>query len=139
MQGVADAVWDAFHSDGVAWVGFYTADESRSENERLILGPRRDKPACSPIALHGVGGAAYKSGATQIVRDVADLGENYVECDPRDKSEIVVPLVTDGGAVWAMLDVDSHEVGAFDESDDEGLRAVLAASGFIVPAPRWRG
>ncbi len=136
MQRVADALWDAFHEQGIDWVGFYFADETRPENERLILGPRRDKPACSPIALHGVGGAAYKTGLTQIVKDVADLGDNYVECDPLDKSEIVIPLVNDDGGVWAMLDVDSHEVAAFDESDDEGLRAVLTAAGFMAPTPR---
>jgi len=134
MQRVVDALWDAFSGAGVSWVGFYVADEAMPESERLILGPRRDKPACSPIGLHGVCGAGYASGVTRIVRDVKDLGENYVACDPRDLSEIVVPIAGEGGEIVAVLDLDSYEVGAFDESDDEGLRAVLTAAGFSVPA-----
>lgn len=136
MQRVVDALWDAFHDAGVSWAGFYIAEEDRPASERLILGPRRDKPACSPIGLHGVCGAGYASGATQIVRDVKELGENYVACDPRDLSEIVIPIAGEGegGAIVAVLDLDSFEVGAFDESDDEGLRAVLGAAGFSVPA-----
>jgi putative methionine-R-sulfoxide reductase with GAF domain len=30
--------------------------------------------------------------------------------------------------IWGVLDVDSWEVGAFDTSDDVGLRAILAAA-----------
>jgi len=130
MQAVVDALWDAFEGEGVSWVGFYTEDASAGEDARLVLGPRRDKPACSPIGLHGVCGAAYRAGEVQIVRDVADLGESYVACDPRDRSEVVVPVVDARGAVTAVLDLDSFEVGAFDASDAEGLGAVLEAAGF---------
>ncbi len=130
MQGVADALWDAFNDDGYSWVGFYLADESKPAAERLILGPRRDKPACSPIGLHGVRGARRTSGEIQIIRDVRELGENYVACDPRDLSEIVVPLLDDAGKVWAELDTDSYDVGSFDESDAAGLCEVLSAAGF---------
>ena len=138
MQRVVDALWDAFAAAGVSWVGFYVADESKPESERLLLGPRRDKPACSPIGLHGVCGAGYASGATQIVADVRALGESYVACDPRDLSEIVVPIASANGAVTGVLDLDSFDVGSFDESDDEGLRAVLTAAGFSVPASPTR-
>lgn len=138
MQCVVDAIWNAFSEQGVSWVGFYLADESAPASERLVLGPRRDKPACSPIGLHGVCGAGYKTGATQVVRDVRDLGNSYVACDPRDLSEIVVPIAGENGAITAVLDLDSFDVGAFDKSDDEGLRAVLTAAGFSVPASLTR-
>jgi len=134
MTAVVDALWDAFADQGVSWVGFYVEDQSAGDDARLVLGPRRDKPACSPIGLHGVCGAAHRTGEVQIVRDVADLGEAYVACDPRDRSEIVVPILNKGGdedgSARAVLDLDSFEVGAFDGSDAEGLAATLEAAGF---------
>lgn len=139
MQGVVDVVWDAFSTLGVSWVGFYLADESKPESERLILGPRRDKPACSPIGLHGVCGAGYRTARTQIVRDVADLGPDYIACDPRDRSEIVVPITEADGRVTAVLDVDSFDLASFTEHDDAGLRALLEAAGFTVPSEAGAG
>ncbi|MCH7547724.1 MAG: GAF domain-containing protein, partial [Planctomycetes bacterium] len=46
---------------------------------------------------------------------------------PRDKSEIIIPLVDHGGTCWGVLDVDSHETSAFDTNDENGLRNVLRA------------
>ena len=104
-----------------------------ADGDELVLGPRRDKPACSPIGLHGVCGRAYTSRRPLVVSDVAELGENYVACDPRDRSEVVIPLVDDDGTCWAVLDLDSHQLGAFDETDVEGLTAVLRAAGLTAP------
>lgn len=126
MQAVVDALWNGLHGAGVSWVGFYLADGA----DRLVLGPRRDTPACSPIGLHGVCGQAFTARRTRIVRDVSELGEAYIACDPRDRSEIVVPLLeAPAGTCWGVLDLDSHEVGAFDETDERGLREVLRAAG----------
>lgn len=103
----------------------------------MTLGPSRDTPACSPIGLHGVCGQALTGGAVRIVRDVAELGERYVACDPRDRSEIVLPCFSGapGGRVcWGVLDLDSHEVGAFDDADERGLAAVLSVAGIGVTA-----
>jgi putative methionine-R-sulfoxide reductase with GAF domain len=125
MQVVVDLLWDALADSGVSWVGFYLPDG----DDALVLGPRRDKPACSPIGLHGACGQAFTQRRIMVVRDVADLGDGYIACDPRDRSEVVVPLFDEAGACWAVLDLDSHDVGAFDESDAEGLVAVLAAAG----------
>jgi putative methionine-R-sulfoxide reductase with GAF domain len=132
MRRVADVLWDLLHRAGVSWVGFYTA-----EADAMVLGPCRDKPACSPIGLHGVCGQALTSVAPRIVRDVKDLGDAYVACDPRDRSEVVVPLLDDRrGAAWAVLDLDSWDVGAFDESDAAGLADVLEAAGFAPARAR---
>ena len=127
MRAVVDALWEGLMGTGVSWVGFYLPEGA----DQLVLGPRRDKPACSPIGLHGVCGAAYRTGRPQIVADVKALGENYVACDPRDRSEVVVPLLDAAGKCTAVLDLDSHEVGSFDESDVEGLKAVLRAAGLV--------
>ena len=129
MQAVVDALWDALKDANVSWVGFYL----HTGRDELVLGPRRDKPACSPIGLHGACGRAYTSRRPLVVGDVAELGENYVVCDPRDRSEVVIPLLGDDGTCWGVLDLDSHQVSAFDDGDVEGLTAVLRAAGLTSP------
>ena len=125
MQAVVDVLWDALKDAGVSWVGFYLPQGA----EEMVCGPRRDKPACSPIGLHGVCGQAFTQQRPQIVRDVLELGANYVACDPRDRSEVVLPLFGADGTCWGVLDLDSHEIGAFDETDVSGLESVLRAAG----------
>lgn len=115
MQAVCDALWDAFSTKGLSWIGFYTW--SRARPDELTLAVRRDKPACSPIGLHGVCGQCFHAKRPMIVRDVAVLGTNYVACDPRDKAEVVVPLLNPDGTCWAVLDGDSHDTDAFDTFD----------------------
>jgi putative methionine-R-sulfoxide reductase with GAF domain len=131
MQTVADALWNALHDQGVSWVGFYLDHPDETDDERLVLGPHRDKPACSPIGLHGVCGQGLRFGATRIVPDVSELGADYIACDPRDRSEIVIPLIDENDRCWAVLDLDSWEVGAFDERDEEGLKQVLRSAGLL--------
>ena len=128
MKTMVDALWDGLSSAGVSWVGFYVHEGG----EELICGPRRDKPACSPIGLHGACGRAFLEHKPLIVRDVAELGANYVACDPRDKSELVIPLFEADGSCWGVLDFDSHEVGAFDESDLEQVQKLLRIGGLTA-------
>lgn len=128
MRLVIDAIWETLHEHGVSWAGFYLIEEESPADRRLTLGPSRDSPACSPIGMHGVCGRALQLRETVIVQDVTELGADYVACDPRDRSEIVVPLVDDGGRGWGVLDLDSFEIGAFGEDDDRGLRAILHAA-----------
>ncbi|MFO0838213.1 MAG: GAF domain-containing protein [Phycisphaerae bacterium] len=123
MQGSVDELWNVLHPLGLSWIGFYLD----TGDDQLALGPRRDKPACSPIGLHGVCGQAYRERRIVVIRDVAVLGENYVACDPRDRSEVVVPL-WDGSHVWGVLDVDSFDVGAFDEHDARELAQFVHAA-----------
>jgi putative methionine-R-sulfoxide reductase with GAF domain len=122
MREVVDALWDSFAGAPYSWCGFYVASPDASQ---LILGPHRDKPACSPLALHGVCGTVFKSGQAMIVPDVAALGEKHIECDPKNKSEIAVPVFDPDGKVWAVLDVDSEQLGAFDEMDQRWLDRLL--------------
>ncbi len=126
MKAFVDFLWVALSPTGVSWLGFYTAREGDAE---MLLAERRDKPACSPIGMHGACGRCFLARAPLVVRDVKDLGENYVACDPRDRSEVVVPCFEAGGACWGVLDLDSWDVGSFDEGDVEGLRRCLVAAG----------
>jgi putative methionine-R-sulfoxide reductase with GAF domain len=130
MKIVVDLLWDGLGDKGVSWVGFYLDQPGQPDDRRMILGPSRNKPACSPIGLHGACGRALLSRQPLIVRDVKELGANYIACDPRDRSEIVIPLMDAAtGSCWGVLDLDSFEVGAFDEGDERGLREVLRAGG----------
>ena len=128
MQAVVDLIWTHLYSTGVSWIGFYL----RTDGDELILGPRRDKPACSPIGLHGACGRAFLTKQPLVVRDVKDLGPNYIACDPRDQSEVVLPCIDQNGICWGVLDADSHELAAFDESDVDGLTRVMQAAGLTT-------
>ncbi|MEW6250698.1 MAG: GAF domain-containing protein [Planctomycetota bacterium] len=125
MGSVVDILWEALQETGVSWVGFYLHEGA----EELVLGPRQPKPACSPIGLHGACGQAFRSRRPLVVRDVQDLGPNYVACDPRDRSEVVIPCLDADGRCWGVLDLDSHDVGSFTAADAAGLLGVLRAAG----------
>jgi putative methionine-R-sulfoxide reductase with GAF domain len=139
MRGVADLLWDALHDAGMSWIGFYLVadagnDHGAEPGESMILGPCRDKPACSPIGLHGACGQSWSRRSVLIVRDVAALGEGYIACDPRDRSELVIPCFDDDGSCWGVLDADSHEPACFDHEDAAMVRAVLLEAGLTTEA-----
>lgn len=122
----------------VSWLGFYElAHESKSHGavpgEAMVLGPHEPKPACSPIGLHGACGKSFTTAHTLIVRDVAKLGEGYVACDPRDRSELVIPLM-EGDRAWAVLDLDSFATNAFDDDDADHLERYCLSRG-LTTAP----
>ncbi len=128
MQLVVDLLWAALKDTDVSWLGFYLHEGG----DELILGPCRDTPACSPIGLHGVCGQSFRGGKAMIVDDVAKLGDGYIACDPRDRSEMVIPLFESSNRCWGVLDLDSHRVGAFDQRDLAGSTAVLRAAGLTT-------
>jgi putative methionine-R-sulfoxide reductase with GAF domain len=162
MSAMADLIWEELAPTGVSWCGFYLdADaaervlgaESLGADDELILGPRRDKPACSPIGMHGACGQTYLAGRAMVVRDVRDLGENYVACDPRDLAEVVLPLFepvdddnnkeSDGSPrpeprhrCYGVLDLDSFDVGAFTDHDARELQRLLETFGLTVAQVR---
>lgn len=126
MQSFVDVLWEHLSPTGVSWLGFYSRVDGAEE---MILEARRDKPACSPIGLHGACGQACLTRTTLVVTDVKKLGEGYVACDPRDQSELVIPLFDDDGACWGVYDADSFDVGSFDERDAAEVRGLLIAAG----------
>ncbi len=125
MSATIGALWAVCGELGYSWVGFYLP-----QGDALVLGARQPKPACSPIGLNGMCGRAFTETRTCIVRDVRALpGDGYIACDPRDLSEIVVPMLDDTGRCVGVLDADSFDVGAFTEADAVGLVGVLRRAG----------
>lgn len=103
------------------WVGFYLVKE-----EELVLGPFQGPIACTRIA-HGKGvcGTAWAHRQTLIVPDV-DQFPGHIACSSLSKSEIVLPIVRNGEVV-GVLDVDSDQLDAFDETDALYLQQILDA------------
>jgi putative methionine-R-sulfoxide reductase with GAF domain len=134
MEAFVQLWWDAFAATGVSWVGFYVDHPVEPDDRRMTLAARRPKPACSPIGVHGACGQCLLAGRTLVVRDVRDLGEGYIACDPRDQSELVVPCIDAQGRPWGVLDVDSHEVASFSTGDGSAACDLLALAGLSRPA-----
>ena len=103
---------------GFWWTGFY-----RVEGDELVLGPFQGPVACTRIASgRGVCGTAWREAHTVVVPDVAQF-PGHIACSSESRSEIVVPL-WHHGAVVAVLDIDSRELGTFDETDREYLERI---------------
>lgn len=112
---------------GFFWVGFYLVD--KKENQ-LIVGPYQGPLACGRIAYgKGVCGHVWKTGETELVDDVHAF-EGHISCSPESKSEIVVPVISNG-EVKAVLDIDSDKLSDFDEVDKEFLESICAEIGKI--------
>lgn len=103
----------------ISWVGFYF-----SRDGELVLGPFQGAPACTRIAWgEGVCGTAAELQDCIIVPDVSEF-PGHIACDAAARSEIVVPLIWQD-QLLGVLDLDSHEFDRFEESDREGLSAVV--------------
>lgn len=136
MRTAADVLWEHLSPTGISWIGFYTIQPGADE---MLLGPRRDKPACSPIGLHGACGQSATTRTTLVVTHVKNLGTGYVACDPKDTSELVIPCVDADGTCWGVLDADSFDEGSFNETDAAELAAILHAIGLTAePSPPVR-
>jgi len=101
------------------WVGFYLIKDGE-----LVLGPFQGPVACTRIGLgRGVCGAAWQQEKTLIVPDV-EAFPGHIACSSLSKSEIVLPVLSDGKVV-AVLDVDSSELDEFDETDAIYLQQII--------------
>ena len=90
----------------------------------LILGPFQGPVACMHIGFgKGVCGTAWKEQRTIIVPDVEQF-PGHIACSSLSRSEIVVPLFSNTGEVVAVLDIDSKQLSAFDETDREYLEGI---------------
>lgn len=104
------------------WVGFYVA--APDNPEELVLGPFQGRPACTRIKFgKGVCGTSASLKQTIIVDDV-DQFPGHIVCDSLSKSEIVVPIVSNGN-VRAVLDVDSARLSNFNETDRRYLEEIV--------------
>lgn len=104
-----------------SWVGFYFTN-----NSYLYLGPFQGKVACETIQFgKGVCGTSFSSKKTIIVEDVHTF-EGHIACDSGSNSEIVVPLLNKKDQIIGVLDVDSYRYGAFDQTDQKYLEALVS-------------
>lgn len=133
MRCVVHALWSSFgKADGsprdgllsISWVGFYKKEPA----DEMTLVCREPKPACSPIGLQGMCGKGWRDAAGFVVPDVKVLGPNYIACDPRDTSELVLPVILPDNTCWGVLDVDAYEQSAFTEADAYEMQTMLRAA-----------
>jgi L-methionine (R)-S-oxide reductase len=103
-----------------SWTGFYRVVAP----ELMRVGPYQGPLGCLEIPFdRGVCGAAARERRAQVVPDVHAF-PGHIACDSAARSEIVVPVYGPGGELVAVLDLDSHEPGAFDDVDREGLERI---------------
>ncbi|WP_104399808.1 GAF domain-containing protein [Vibrio penaeicida] len=101
------------------WVGFYLM----KDNE-LVLGPFQGKPACVRIPVgRGVCGTAVATDTVQRIENVQDF-EGHIACDAESNSEIVIPFRING-EIAGVLDIDSPEIGRFNQNDENGLTFLM--------------
>lgn len=104
------------------WTGFYVVDPHKKRE--LVVGPYQGTLGCLRIPFaRGVCGACATQEATIIVDDVHAF-PGHIACDSQTNSEIVVPVYTDDGELFAVLDVDSTQLRSFDDDDKAGLEAI---------------
>lgn len=116
MANVAAMLHETF---GFWWTGFY-----RVEGQELVLGPFQGPMACTRIKKgRGVCGTAWAEAQTQVVPDV-DQFPGHIACSSASRSEIVVPIFKEGEVI-AVLDIDSAQLGTFDQTDRRYLEQVV--------------
>ena len=117
LANAAAAIHEAF---GFWWTGFYLV-----QGGQLVLGPFQGPVACTRIPFgRGVCGTAWRERKTVVVPDVEQF-PGHIACSSESRSEIVVP-VWQGDEIVAVLDIDSRELGTFDETDRHYLEQIAA-------------
>ena len=102
------------------FAGFYLFD-----GNELILGPFQGGVSCVRIALgKGVCGESAASRQTVIVGDVKTY-PNYISCDSKALSEIVLPMVKNSHLL-GVLDLDSSVLDDYDEIDQKYLEEFVS-------------
>jgi GAF domain-containing protein len=118
MANLAALIWQFVPQ--LNWAGFYRVVE-----DVLVLGPFQGGPACIRIGFgQGVCGTAAASGETQLVPDVHAF-PGHIACAAASASELVVPVMR-GGAVIAVIDLDSPDLARFDSEDAHGIELLAA-------------
>ncbi|MEZ0327320.1 MAG: GAF domain-containing protein [Fimbriimonas sp.] len=111
------------------WSGIY-----RLEGDMLVLdeyvGAATDHTHI-PVG-RGVCGTAVTEDRNQVIEDVREL-DNYLSCSTQTRSEIVVLIRDNEGKVLGQIDIDGHQVGAFDRTDEAFLEEMAQ-----VLAERWQ-
>lgn len=119
---MATVACELHHADDrFDWTGFYRV----TAPGMLRIGPYQGGHGCLAIPFsRGVCGAAARSGAVQVIDDVAAF-PGHIACAASTRSEIVLPVRDAAGALIAVLDIDSDRPAAFTANDAAGLAAIL--------------
>ena len=118
MANVSAAIHEAMQ---FFWTGFYIVSGSE-----LHLGPFQGSVACMHISYgRGVCGTAWQRAESVVVPDVEQF-PGHIACSSLSRSEIVVPVFNAAREVTAVLDIDSRELGTFDEVDRLWLERIAA-------------
>ena len=103
------------------WTGVYALVD-----DELIVRSYQGPVACQKLKHHtGVCWAAILSGETVIVENVEEF-PGHIACNSMSKSEIVIPIRDREGNIFACLDIDSDQLAAFDQEDEQGLKKILS-------------
>jgi L-methionine (R)-S-oxide reductase len=103
----------------VLWTGFYSL-----KNGELLVKTYQGPLACQVLKKNtGVCWTAVNKQKTIIVPDVHQF-KGHIACDPRAKSEIVVPVRDKNGTIIGVLDIDSKVLDRFDNTDAIGLEKI---------------
>ena len=106
------------------WIGFYLV-----KGDELVLAPFQGPVACTRIKKgKGVCGASWAKAQTLIVPDVEKF-PGHIACSSLSRSEIVIPIIR-GNKVLGVLDVDSIELGQFDNIDQSYLEQITELINF---------
>jgi L-methionine (R)-S-oxide reductase len=94
------------------WTGIYEL----FPDDVLRLGPFIGAPTehCFIGVGKGVCGSAVAEKRNMNIPDVRSVA-NYLACSTETRSELVV-LIRQGDTIYAQIDIDSHEVGAFPDA-----------------------
>ncbi len=111
------------HSDDrFDWTGFYRVVRPG----HLKIGPYQGEHGCLDIPFDkGVCGAAARTGQVQIVDDV-EAFPGHIACSSSTRSELVLPVIGNGGNVVGVFDIDSDRPAAFTVTDAERIGCLLA-------------
>lgn len=122
---MATLACEVHHSDDrFDWTGFYRVVAPGL----LKIGPYQGGHGCLTIPFErGVCGACARTGAAQIVPDVAAF-PGHIACASSTRSELVLPVHDRTGRLIAVFDIDSDQPDAFTRADADDLSAILAAT-----------
>jgi L-methionine (R)-S-oxide reductase len=109
---------------------FWTGAYFLYQNE-LCVGPYQGSLACQVLKKNtGVCWSGINQGKTIIVPDVHTF-PGHIACDSRSNSEIVLPLFNTDAQISGVLDIDSEDFAAFDETDAFWLEKIIKLVGPI--------
>ena len=103
------------------WVGVYLLNKSEKE---LWLHNYVGRATTHPKIPVGEGDCGTAVAQRENI-NVPDVGavDNYIACDPRVKSELVV-LIRAGEDIFGQIDIDSRTAAAFTDDDAEAIETI---------------